>query len=142
MKKLILLSLLTAVTGSMGALANDKPCAFGDDLSALESNKRFKFDKKIKFDTFKLDRTAENPSDVLVWYTVTQFKDSKTEKVYQVNATYNDSYDGGNTIGWIEDVTLAEDGLDTDTKPSRLQGAGQVVATISDSEISCLVSVK
>jgi len=141
--KNIMMVVLSAVVlfGSAAVYAEDLKCAFGDDLAALDKNKRFKFKKKIKFKTFKLDRSrdAVNP---LIWVTVTEFTDKNTKKVYQVNATYDDAYDGGNTVGWIEDVTNAADGLDDDNSPDKLVDTGAVVAEISDSSIACLIEVK
>ncbi len=113
-------------------------CAFGNDLNILLKNKRFV--QKASFETFKLSR-EKDPVNALLWVYVTPLTDTKTKRQYHLNTTGDDAYDGGNTIGWIEDVTDPEYGVDGDN-PSRLTGTGAVVAEISDGSIRCLVDVK
>ncbi len=135
------LSTMVLVTLILSPLAHAKTtkCAFGVDLDALETNKRFTPAGKGMY-TFKRARISSGASSLL-WVEVTQFTDTKTKRVYQVNATHDDAYDGGNTVGWIEDVTNASESVE-DTKPSRIKGAGEVVATIFDGSIYCEKDLK
>jgi hypothetical protein len=137
MKKMTMwVVLLALVSGGAAQAAREvkNPCAFGEDLEALEGNSRFR--AKVVGKTFKLSR-QRNPANGLFWVQVTEYKDQQTGRVYQLNATFDDAYDGGNTVGWIEDVTRAADGLGSEA-PARLKGPGQVMAEIGDSEIVCL----
>jgi hypothetical protein len=124
---------LSAVLFASSAMAADKPCIFGEELLELEANKRF--EQKEIGKTFKLSREF-TPVNSLLWVTVTELKDTKTKRVYHLNTTSDDAYDGGNTVGWIEDVTRADDGI-ADGSPRNLKGTGAAVATIGDSFISC-----
>lgn len=124
---------------SVSSFAAEKQCAFGQDLTALSKNTRFT--SKELFATFKLSR-EKNPVNPLLWVHVSELTDTQTGRIYQMNATNEDQYDGGNTLGWIEDVTKADDGVDDSKTPDSLTDTGAVVAEISDSWINCVLDVK
>ncbi len=132
-KQLTTLALATLILSPL-AHAKTTKCAFGDDLDALAANKRFTSAGKGMY-TFKRSRISSGATRLL-WVEVTQITDTKTKREYQVNTTHDDAYDGGNTIGWIEDVTNARDGVQ-DGRPSRIKGTGEMVASIGDSSIFC-----
>ena len=137
-KSFLTLSLL-AITISPLAQATQKKCAFGDNMRALAANTRF--ESRDLMSTFKLTRIP-TAAKQLLWVYVTEITDTKTKRKYQMNATGNDPYDGGSTVGWIEDVTQAFLGIDDSAGLSRLKGTGQVVASIGDKAIYCTVDVE
>lgn len=88
-----------------------------------------------KFTTFKISRMSPEITDQLVAVNVSELKDTKTGKIYQQNATFNDVDDGGNVLIWIEDMSFVNG-----RNPASIE-RGQVVARIGDGNVeSCLVS--
>lgn len=59
-------------------------------------------------------------------YYVDIIQDKKTKRVFHLNTTFRDADDGGNTIGWIEEVTDAENEFRDSENP------GKVVAKVGD----------
>lgn len=96
-------------------------CVFGETLDDLYESDAFEMDEVGN--AFKKSKIEEiDGKDILV--SVNKLVQLKNGRVFVLNYTFDDEYDGGNTIGWIEDS-------ETET----------VVATIGDSEIyRCVVS--
>lgn len=102
-------------------VVTEKSCIFGDDLNDLETSSSFTskelgdffVDSRVYEGTSDADYDADfKPEVAKVLFT---HKDSKRE--FTAFYTFEDQYDGGNTIGWIED------------------SYGNKVASISDSDI-------
>lgn len=123
---------LFAVGLVLSASAQAAPCLFGEDLQSLYANQaRFEVKKDV-IKTFKMGRTeSTNLNEGPILVEVSILKDKQTGIVYHVNETFADEYDGGNTIGWIEEYSSTN-------SRGRQVTTGDVVAEIGDSEISCL----
>lgn len=120
-----ILLILMAVLGAMNVQAQPK-CLFGNELSDLDTNERLLVRKNL-IETLKISRQAE--SDRLVAVRIDVVTDLTTGKFFHVNRTFLDRDDGGNTTGWIEEITQAF----RDTGHGDIDRA--VVAEIGDSEI-------
>lgn len=108
---------------TISAQAARRDCLFGEELSGLSRNRRLSLKADV-IKTFKISRHSST-SGTLLWVAVDELKDRLTGRVYHLNRTFLDQYDGGNTLGWIED----------------LSDAGAIVAQIHDSTIeACRVT--
>ena len=135
MKKILALSLAKAFTASLTVLAAgimsissaqaEPKCIFGEDLTEIESITRF----KIKSDVIKTFKVSRIPGDgdrtILV--AVSIISDKKTKREFHMNTTFRHTDDGDNTIGWIEEVTGAENA------DGGAPNEANVVTVISDS---------
>ncbi|MDC1175381.1 hypothetical protein OAT67_08285 [Bacteriovoracaceae bacterium] len=98
-----------------------KTCLFGSDLGELSDSERFTSKKLPNLFTQSrvYEGTKDEDADIgfkpLVARTV--YTDKVTGESYTLFYTFDDEYDGGNTIGWIEDAN------------------GNKVASIGDSDI-------
>lgn len=107
-------------------------CIFGEDLEELGQLSRFSIEEDV-IRTFKIPRInlgskKVRPSDLRpVIYSVDVIQDKETKRVFHLNTTFRDSDDGGNTIGWIEEVTDAENEM------RESKNTGRVVAKVGDS---------
>lgn len=117
MKWTVILSL--SMFATLQAFAGNA-CRFGDDIEDLYKNTAFEVQKDA-FRTFKISREG---SAELKLVSIDVVKDLAKKRTYHLCRTDMDKYDGGNTVGWIEEVT----DMDNEHKD-----AGQVVALISDS---------
>jgi hypothetical protein len=113
---------------SVQASSPGAPCLWMGPIQSLNSNARFQ--RKSLARTFKQSR-HEGTLGSLLWVEVIELLDTQSRRSYQLNVTREDAYDGGNTLGWIEEVTDAYQGT--------RNGAGQLVAWINDGEMSCVV---
>jgi hypothetical protein len=103
--------------------ATGAPCAFGQNYGPISSGKHPLFKSKKIGVTLKLDPTDKEHRVLLVQ--VVELTHKKTKKVYHMNYTNDDAWDGGNTLGWIEEMVYEQ----VDKIP--------VAATISDTDIYC-----
>lgn len=104
-------------------------CAFGIDVGDIASNPRFEI-KRDLFSTCKLARISGMHRDLL-FVQIDEIYDRQTQHKYHMNMTFLDRDDGGNTLGWIEDITASSQETVSEGDKSAL---GKVVAEIRDSE--------
>jgi hypothetical protein len=97
MKLIAIATACTALLFSSAAFA--ETCIFGGNLWELKENPRFEVTEDV-VKTFKLSR-HDGDDKRLLYVAVDVVKDTKTGRVYQVNRTFMDKYDGGNTYGWV-----------------------------------------
>lgn len=103
--KLFSLFTLLSLAGFSGLVhaGETNNCLFGDSIGNLSKISRLKV-SKVEYTTVKVSRISGDEK-VLAAFHVQTIKDKETGRNYQMNTTFKDTDDGGNTIGWIEDVT-------------------------------------
>jgi hypothetical protein len=87
-------------------LAHAAECRFGKEISSLTETPPPNFQVKHLGDFVKIARAEVNGTVVRV--KVVEVKEVGTDKLYHLNYTYEDEFDGGNSLGWIEDFWTLE----------------------------------
>jgi phosphoribosylaminoimidazole carboxylase (NCAIR synthetase) len=100
----LLLSLLVINHQAQAA----EKCLFGNEISSLTEQSSDIFSVKFLGDFVKTSRLEAESENKIVRVHVYEVKETKTNKIYHLNYTYEDQFDGGNAIGWIEDFTSLE----------------------------------
>lgn len=126
MKTIFSLFLALGMTFSASAFAANNNCIFGTDLDEMEANSRLEIQSDV-VRTFKKPRMVHHKELVMV--SIAIVKDKVTKRVFHVNTTFRHTDDGDNTLGWIEEVTGA------DEHDGGVANEGNLVALIGDSEI-------